>query len=119
MESRSSATVPFQLSSEANLSESVVKKLTHQAGLGSAFRIVFEVSDGGIVIPFLTSRSLAPATGTSTVKTKVSKPAAFARSTSAIERSRSFHIYSWNQLRPSGAILATSSIERVPMVESV
>ena len=111
--------MPFQLSREANFRGSVVKKFSHQAGLGSAFNIVFEVSDGGIVIPFRTSRSLAPATGTSTVKTKVSKPAALARSTNAIERSRSFHIYNWNQFRPSGAILATSSMERVPIVESV
>ncbi len=36
-----------------------------------------------------------------------------------MERSRSFHMYSWNQCRPSGPpTAATSSIGVVPMVES-
>jgi hypothetical protein len=52
------------------------------------------------------------------VTSRVSKPAFAARSTSAIERSRSFHMYSWNQLRPFGFVAFTSSMAVVPMVES-
>ena len=75
------------------------------------------VSWGGMVNPFRLSRSRAPATGTSTVTSRVSYPALAARSTRAMERSRSFHMYSWNQLRPLGAAAATSSMEVVPMVD--
>ncbi|CAB5008038.1 unannotated protein [freshwater metagenome] len=50
---------------------------------------------------------------------KVLTPAFFARSTSAILASRSFHIYNWNQLSPFGAAATTSSIVVVPRVESV
>ena len=86
------ATVPDQRSSEANASGSVVRKLNHHAGRGIALRMVFGVSVGGIVMPLRTSRSRAPATGTSTVTSSVSNPDAAARLTSAIERSRSFHM---------------------------
>jgi hypothetical protein len=92
MVSSSSATVPDQASSEAKASGSVVRKLNHHAGRGIALATVRGVSVGGMVIPLRTSRSRAPATGTSTVTSRVSKPAFAARSTSAIERSRSFHM---------------------------
>ena len=92
MVSSSSATVPDQWSSEAKASGSVVRKLIHHAGRGTALRTVRGVSAGGIDMPLRLSRSRAPATGTSTVTNKVSKPALAARSTRAIERSRSFHM---------------------------
>ena len=92
MVSRYSATVPGQRSSEANDSGSVVSRSNHQRGCGTASSTVRSVSVGGIDMPLRVSRSRAPATGTSTVTSRVSKPAAAARCTSAIERSRSFHI---------------------------
>ena len=84
--------MPDHASSDANASGSVVRKLNHQAGRGIALRTVRGVSVGGIVMPLRMSRSRAPATGTSTVTSSVSKPAFAARSTSAIDRSRSFHM---------------------------
>ena len=90
--SSSSATVPDHASSEANASGSVVRKLNHHAGRGIALATVRGVRVGGMVMPLRTSRSRAPATGTSTVTSSVSKPAFAARSTSAIDRSRSFHM---------------------------
>ena len=94
MVSRYSATVPGHRSSDANDSGSVVSRSNHQRGCGTASRTVRRVSAGGIDMPLRVSRSRAPATGTSTVTSSVSKPAAAARSTSAIDRSRSFHMYS-------------------------
>jgi hypothetical protein len=117
MVSSSSATVPLQRSRLANASGSVVRKLIHHSGRGRALRTVPAVSAGGIEKPLRLSRRRAPATGTSTVTSSVSKPAAAARSTRAIERSRSFHMYNWNQLRPSGLAALTSSIAVVPMVD--
>jgi hypothetical protein len=77
------------------------------------------VSAGGMVMPLRTSRRRAPATAVSTVTISVSLPALAARSISSRERSRSVHRYSWNQLRPFGAASATSSMEAVPIVDSV
>ncbi len=54
--------------------------------------MVFTPSCGGIENPLRLSRSRAPATGTSTVTSSVSKPAFAARSTSAMLLSRSFHM---------------------------
>ena len=48
----------------------------------------------------------------------VSKPHAAARSRSDIERSRSLHMYSWNQFRPFGLAALTSSTEAVPTVDN-
>ena len=70
----------------------MVRKLIHQAGRGMALITVPGVRAGGIDMPLRLSRSRAPATGTSTVTSRVSKPALAARSTRAIERSRSFHM---------------------------
>lgn len=50
------------------------------------------VSAGGTVMPFRLSRRRAPATGTSPVTRSASNPARAARSMSAIDRSRSFHV---------------------------
>ena len=74
MVSSSSATVPHQRSREAKASGSVVKKLIHQAGRGMALTTVPGVRAGGIDMPFRLSRRRAPATGTSTVTSSVSKP---------------------------------------------
>ena len=92
MVSRYSATVPGQRSNDANDSGSVVSRSNHQRGCGTASSTVRNVSAGGIDMPLRVSRSRAPATGTSTVTSRVSNPAAAARSTNAIDRSRSFHM---------------------------
>ena len=84
--------MPPHESSEAKVSGSVVNRLYHQTGRGIALTTVRGVRVGGIVMPLRTSRIRAPATGTSTVTTRVSKPAAAARSTRPIDRSRSFHM---------------------------
>src|ERR1035437_6093765 len=102
MVSRKSPTVPDQLFSDANASGSVVRKLKHHSHFDMELTTVLSANWGGTVRPFRTSRKRAPATGTSTVTSSVSYPAEAARSMRAIERSRSFHIYSWNQLRPFG-----------------
>jgi hypothetical protein len=52
------------------------------------------------------------------VTSNVSKPAVAARLITSVDRSRSFHMYSWNQLRPSGLAAATSSGVAVPTVDS-
>ena len=90
--SSSSATVPLHRSRLAKASGSVVRKLIHHAGRGMALMTVPGVRAGGIDMPFRLSRSRAPATGTSTVTSRVSNPARAARSTRAIDRSRSFHM---------------------------
>ena len=72
MWSSSSPTVPDQASSEAKASGSVVRKLTHHAGRGIALATVRADRVGGIVMPLRVSRRRAPATGTSTVTTRVS-----------------------------------------------
>ena len=64
--------MPDHASSEANASGSVVRKSNHHEGRGIALSTVRAVSVGGIVIPLRTSRSRAPATGTSTVTSSVS-----------------------------------------------
>ncbi len=81
--------------------------------------IVPRVSCGGMLKPLRLSRRRAPATGVSTVKCRVSKPAAAARRVSSYEISRSRMTYSWNQLRPCGFSAFTPSIEVVPSVDSV
>ena len=91
---RYSPTVPGQRSSEANASGSVVSRSNHQRGCGTASSTVRSVNAGGIDIPLRVSRSRAPATGTSTVTSRVSYPASAARLTNAIDRSRSRHMYS-------------------------
>src|SRR5699024_9985147 len=116
MVSSSWATLPDQRSREAKDSGSVVRKSNHHFIRGAAFSTVFGVRLGGMVMPLRASRRRAPPTGTSTVTRSVSKPALAARSTSAMDRSRSFHMYSWNPVRPVGLAWATSSIELVPMV---
>ena len=118
-ESSSSPTVPPVDESDANSSFGVVRKLIHQAGRGIALMMVPGVSCGGIEKPLRLSRRRAPATGVSTVKNRVSKPAAAARRASSYEISRSRITYSWNQLRPLGFAAFTSSIEVVPSVDSV
>ena len=72
MVSSSSATVPDQRSSEANANGSVVRKSIHHCGRGSALTTVPRVSAGGIDMPLRLSRRRAPATGTSTVTSRVS-----------------------------------------------
>ncbi|CKP66159.1 Uncharacterised protein [Mycobacterium tuberculosis] len=113
-----SPTVPGQRSSEAKASGSVVNKSNHHRGCPIASRTVRSVSAGGMDIPLRTSRSRAPATGTSTVTSMVSNPAAATRRTNAIERSRSRHIYSWNHLRPCGTAMTRSSMAQVARVDS-
>ena len=110
--------MPDHRSSEANASGSVVRKSNHHQGRGIALTIVLTPSCGGIEKPFRLSRRRAPATGMSTVTRSVSNPAASARETRAIDFSRSFHMYSWNQLRPCGFASRTSSIAVVPIVDS-
>ena len=46
-----------------------------------------------------------------------SYPVAAARSIMLRTRPRSFHTYTWNQLRPPAPASATSSMERVPSVD--
>ena len=70
--SMSAATVPDQRSRLAKARGSVVRKLIHQAGRGSALSTVFGVRAGGIEKPFFTSRRRAPPTGVSTVTMRVS-----------------------------------------------
>ena len=82
-ESSSSPTVPPVDDSEANCSGGVVRKSIHHHGREIAFTIVPTVSWGGIEKPLRLSRSRAPATGVSTVKCRVSKPAAAARRVSS------------------------------------
>lgn len=96
----------------------MVNKSNHHRGCPIASRTVRSVSAGGMDIPLRTSRSRAPATGTSTVTSMVSNPAAAARRTNAIERSRSRHIYSWNHLRPCGTAMTRSSMAQVARVDS-
>ncbi len=79
--SSSSPTVPPVEVSEANSSLGVVRKSHHHQGRGIALTTVPSVSCGGIEKPLRLSRSRAPATGASTVKNSVSKPAAAARRT--------------------------------------
>lgn len=74
-----SATVPSHRSRLANRSGSVVRKLTHQFGCIAPSSTVFADNAGGMLKPLRTSRSRTPATGTSTVRTSASNPAAFAR----------------------------------------
>ncbi len=116
---RSSPTVPPVALSEANSSLGVVRKSHHHQGRGSASTIVDTLSCGGIEKPLRLSRRRAPATGVSTVKNRVSKPASAARSTRPYEISRCFITYSWNQLRPWGFASLTDSIELVPSVDRV
>ena len=118
IKSSSSATVPFQFFMVAKVIAGVVKKFIHHSGRGIASIRVLPVRRGGTVKPFRTSRRRAPATGTSTVRSKFLTPAVWARRTSSILASRSFHIYSWNQLVPFGAALTTSSMLVVPRVDS-
>ncbi len=92
MVSRYSPTVPDQRSSDAKDNGSVVSRSNHQRGRGTASSTVRRVNAGGTDIPLRTSRSRAPATGTSTVTSNVSKPASAARCTNAIDRSRSRHM---------------------------
>ncbi len=87
--SSSSPTVPPVDESDANSSDGVVRKLIHHAGRGIALMTVPGVSCGGIEKPLRLSRRRAPATGVSTVKSRVSNPAAAARRTSSYEISRS------------------------------
>ena len=77
------------------------------------------VKRGGTVRPLRASRRRAPAAGTSTVSMRCFTPESWARLTSAMLASRSFHIYSWNQLTPLGAALTTFSTVVVPKVERV
>ena len=64
-----------------------------------------------------TSRSRRPRTAVSTVSQIAVKPDALARSIRSLTSPRSFQVYTWNHFSPS-LTAATSSIERVPMVES-
>jgi hypothetical protein len=89
MVSKYSPTGPDQRSSDANANGSVVNKSNHQRGRPSASSTVRNVNAGGIVISLRASRNRAPATGTSTVTSRVSNSASAARRTSAIDRSRS------------------------------
>ena len=84
----SSPTVPPVELSEANSSFAVVRKSHHHQGRGMALSTVPRLSWGGIEKPLRASRRRAPATGVSTVKKSVSKPAAAARSTRPKEISR-------------------------------
>ena len=77
----SSPTVPPVSDRDANSSFSVVRKSHHHQGRGIALRTTCGVSCGGIENPLRLSRRRAPPTGVSTVKKRVSKPAAAARST--------------------------------------
>ena len=118
IKSSSSATVPSQFFIVAKLIAGVVKKLIHHSGRGIASIKVLAVRRGGTVKPFRTSRRRAPATGTSTVNIKFLTPDSWARRTSSMLASRSFHMYSWNQFVPPGEAATTSSIVVVPRVES-
>ncbi len=85
-----------------------------------ALTTVRGVSVGGIVKPLRVSRSRAPATGTSTVTIKGVEP----RLRGPLdERHRPVAVLPHVELEPlpaaSGAAAATSSIDVVPMVESV
>ena len=53
----------------------------------------------------------------STVSHNPWKPAAAALATSSLTSPRSFHVYTWNHFTPSETA-ATSSIDRVPIVDS-
>ena len=81
--------------------------------------MVPSVRAGGIEKPLRLSRRRAPATGTSTVTSRVSKPAFAARSTSAIEP---LAVLPHVELEPVATVrapaAATSSIDVVPIVES-
>ena len=72
---------------------------------------------GGSENPRRTSRSRRPSTAVSTVSHSVVYPASAARSTSSFTRPRSRQVYTWNHLLPS-LTAATSSIDRVPIVDS-
>lgn len=72
--SSSSPTVPPVEVSEANSSRGVVRKSYHHHGRGIALTTVLRVNCGGMEKPLRWSRRRAPATGTSTVKNKVSNP---------------------------------------------
>ena len=85
-----SATGPSHDVRDANSSGSVVSRSTHQFGCIAASSTVLAVSAGGSEKPLRTSRSRAPATGTSTVSTSASYPAAAARRMSASPADRSF-----------------------------
>ena len=72
---------------------------------------------GGRVKPRRTSRSRRPSMAASTVMHSTSKPASLARRIMSLSRPLSRHTYTWNHLEPS-LTAATSSTERVPMVDS-
>ena len=76
-----SATVPPVSEKTANWSGSVVSLSNHQPGCSAMSTSVRSDSVGGIVNPLWTSRSLAPATGVSTVRMSALNPAARARRT--------------------------------------
>ncbi len=87
--SSSAPTVPPVEVSDANSSLGVVRKSNHHHGRGIALTIVPIVICGGMENPLRLSRSRAPPTGASTVKNRVSNPAAAARLVSSYDTSRS------------------------------
>ena len=72
---------------------------------------------GGNVNPRRTSRSRRPSMAASTVMHSTSKPASAARRIMSLSRPLSRHTYTWNHFEPL-LTAATSSTERVPIVDS-
>ena len=85
----SSAMVPPPSERDASSSFGVVSRSNHHLTRGAASSSVESPSCGGKEKPFRVSLKRAPAIGVSTVRNRVSKPAAAARSTSPYETSRS------------------------------